>query len=174
MLANARPTSLAPATTRSFQALNRAGIWLGLAWTLLLVALAGWRLLQSTAARRRVTAPVLIPAVVYLTLVAWDFQHALDRGFLSNDAVDRRLWLGQAAALVALAVGVSWEWVRGGGPVRRWRGWWSSSRLPAARRPWRDPRRHPRRLLAPAAVPAPDGRRVDARGRPAQPGQDWR
>ena len=156
-----------------FQALNRAGVWLGLAWTLLLVALAGWRLLQSTAARRRVTAPVLIPAVVYLTLVAWDFQHALDRGFLSNDAVDRRLWLGQAAALVALAVGVSWEWVRGGGPVRRWRGWWSSSRPPP-------PPGGLGAILADTLddpslqllYPLPDGRRVDARGRPAQPGQE--
>src|SRR5215218_3799252 len=94
-------------------ALTRVGVWFGLSWAVLLVALAGWRLARSTAARRRVTAPVLVPAIAYLTLVAWSFQHALAKGFLSNDAVDRRLWLGQAVALVALALGVSWEWVRG-------------------------------------------------------------
>src|SRR4029450_11718139 len=64
-------------------------------------------------AGRRLLAPVLAPAIVYLTLVAWVFQHALDRGFLGIDAVDRRLWLGQAGALVALVLGVGWEWVRG-------------------------------------------------------------
>jgi hypothetical protein len=96
----------------AFAALNRVGVRLGLAWAVMLVALAGWRLLRSTAARRRLLAPVLVPAIVYLTLVAWAFQHALDRGFLGTDAVNRRLWLGQAVALVALALGVSWEWVR--------------------------------------------------------------
>ena len=97
----------------AFAALTRVGVWLGLGWTLLLLALLGKRLLRSTTARRRLLAPVLAPAIVYLTLVAWAFQHALGRGFLGIDAVDRRLWLGQAAALVALALGVSWEWVRG-------------------------------------------------------------
>ena len=155
----------------AFWALNHVGVWGGLAWALLLVALVAWRLLRSTAARRQVTAPVLVPAVIYLLLVAWNYQHALDRGFLSNDAVDRRLWLGQAAALVALALGVSWEWVRG----RRIRS--SLARLVvelAAAPP-------PGGLGAVLAdtfddpslellYPLPDGRQVDGRGRPAQPG----
>jgi signal transduction histidine kinase len=156
----------------AFQALNRAGVWLGLAWTLLLIALAGWRLLWSTAARRRVTAPVLVPAIVYLTLVAWDFQHGIDRGFVGNDALDRRLWLGQAVALVALALGVSWEWVRG----RRTRSTLARLVVELAASP------PPGGLGAVLAdtlddpslellYPLPDGRRVDARGRPAQPGQ---
>ena len=116
---------------------------------------------------------MLIPAVVYLTLVAWDFQHALDRGFLSNDAVDRRLWLGQAAALVALAVGVSWEWVRGGGPVRRWRGWWSSSRPP--RRPAALARSSPTPSTTPRSsccTRFPTGAASTPAVVPAQPGQD--
>jgi signal transduction histidine kinase len=157
----------------SFQALNRAGVWLGLAWTLLLVGVAGWRLFRSTAARRRVTAPVLIPAVVYLTLVAWDFQHALDRGFLSNDAVDRRLWLGQAMALVALAVGVAWEWVRG----RRTRSALARLVVELAASPppgglgaiLADTLDDPSLQLL---YPLPDGRQIDARGRPAQPRQE--
>jgi signal transduction histidine kinase len=157
----------------SFQALNRAGVWLGLAWTLLLVGVVGWRLFGSTAARRRVTAPVLIPAVVYLSLVAWDFQHALDRGFLSNDAVDRRLWLGQAVALVALAVGVSWEWIRG----RRTRSALARLVVELAASP---PPGGLGAILADTLddsslqllYPLPDGRQIDARGRLAQPRQE--
>jgi signal transduction histidine kinase len=157
----------------AFQALNRAGVWLGLAWALLLIALAGWRLLRSTAAGRRMTAPVLVPAIVYLTLVAWDFQHGLERGFLSNDDADRRFWLGQAVALVVLALGVSWEWVRG----RRTRSTLAKLVIELAASP------PPGGLGAVLAdtlddpslellYPLPDGRRVDARGRPTQPGPE--
>ena len=157
----------------AFRALNRAGVWFGLAWTLLLVALVGWRLLRSTAARRRVTAPVLIPTAAYLTLVARDFQHALDRGFLSNDTVDRRLWLGQAVTLVALAAGVSWEWVRG----RRTRSALARLVVELAASP---PTGGLGAILADTLddpslqllYPLPDGRRIDARGRPAQPRQE--
>jgi signal transduction histidine kinase len=154
------------------EALNRVGVWLGLAWALLLVAITGWRLLRSTAAGRRMTAPVLVPAAVYLILVAWDFQHGLDRGFLGNDAVDRRLWLGQAVALVALALGVAWEWVRG----RRTRSALAKLVIELAASP---PPGGLERVLADTLddpslellYPLPDGRRVDALGRPAQPGQ---
>jgi signal transduction histidine kinase len=154
------------------QALDHVGVWLGLAWALLLIVVAGWRLLRSTAAGRRVTAPVLVPAVVYLILVAWDFQHGLDRGFLGNDAVDRRLWLGQAVALVALAVGVAWEWVRG----RRTRSALAKLVIELAASP---PPGGLQGVLAgtlddPSLAllyPLPDGRRVDALGRPARPGQ---
>jgi signal transduction histidine kinase len=155
------------------RALNRVGVWLGLAWAVLLVVLAGWRLLRSTAARRRLLAPVLVPAIVYLTLVAWAFQHALGRGFLSNDAVDRRLWLGQAVALVALALGVSWEWVRG----RRTRTVLARLVVELAASP------PPGGLGAALAktlddpsltllYPLSDGRQVDADGRPVRPGQE--
>jgi signal transduction histidine kinase len=157
----------------AFRALSRVGVWLGLSWMLLLVALAGWRLLGSTAARRRMTAPVLVPAVVYLLLVAWDFQHALDRGSLGNDAVDRRLWLGQAAALVVLALGVSWEWVRG----RRTRSALARLVVELAASP---PPGGLGAILANTLddsslqllYPLPDGGQVDARGRPAQPRQE--
>jgi signal transduction histidine kinase len=146
----------------AFRALNRVGVWLGLAWTLLLVALAGWRLFRSTAARRRVTAPVLVPTIVYLMLVAWDFQHA----------VDHRLWLGQAVTLVALAVGVAWEWVRG----RRTRSALARLVVELAASPppgglgaiLADTLDDPSLQLL---YPLPDGRQIDARGRPAQPNQ---
>jgi signal transduction histidine kinase len=156
----------------AFAALTRVGVWLGLGWTLLLVALLGWRLLRSTTARRRLLVPVLAPAIVYLTLVAWAFQHALGRGFLGIDAVDRRLWLGQAAALVAVALGVGWEWVRG----RRTRSALARLVVELAASP------PPGGLAAVLAgtlgdpslkllYPLADGRRVDAHGHPSEPGQ---
>jgi signal transduction histidine kinase len=156
----------------AFAALTRVGVWLGLGWTLLLLALLGWRLLRSTTARRRVLAPVLAPAIVYLTLVAWAVQHALGRGFLGIDAADRRLWLGQAAALVALALGVGWEWVRG----RRTRSALARLVVELAASP---PPGGLGAVLADALgdpsfvllYPLADGRRVDADGRPTGPGQ---
>jgi signal transduction histidine kinase len=159
--------------TEVVEAVNLVGVWLGLVWALLLVAVAGWRLLRSTAAGRRMTAPVLVPAVVYLILVAWDFQHGLDRGFLGNDVVDRRLWLGQAVALVALAVGVAWEWVRG----RRTRSALAKLVIELAASP---PPGGLEGVLATTLddpslellYPLPDGSQVDAHGRPAQPGQE--
>jgi signal transduction histidine kinase len=157
---------------KAFAALTRVGVWLGLGWTLLLVALLGGRLLRSMTARRRLLAPVLAPAIVYLTLVAWAFQHALGRGFLGIDAVDRRLWLGQAAALVAVALGVGWEWVRG----RRTRSALARLVVELAASP---PPGGLGAALADALgdaslkllYPLADGRRVDADGRPTGPGQ---
>jgi len=157
---------------QAVQALTRVGIWVGLIWTVLLVALMGWRLVRSTAATRRLTAPVIVPAIAYLTLVASSFQHALARGFLSNDNLERRLWLGQATALVALALGVAWEWVRG----RRTRSALARLVVELAASP-------PTGGLGAALAktlgdptltllyPLPDGRRVDAAGRPVKPGQ---
>jgi signal transduction histidine kinase len=157
---------------QAVQALNRIGIRVGLGCTALLVALMGWRLLRSTAATRRRNAPVAVPAIAYLTLVAWSFQHALTTGFLSNDTLDRRLWLGQAAALVVLALGVAWEWVEG----RRTRSALARLVVELAASP-------PAGGLGAALsktlgdptltllYPLPDGRRIDAAGRPLEPSQ---
>jgi signal transduction histidine kinase len=157
---------------RAVQALTRVGIWVGLAWTVLLVALTGWRLVRSTAATRRLITAVVTPAIAYLSLVAWSFQHALARGFLGNDSLERRLWLGQAAALVALALGVSWEWVRG----RRTRSALARLVVELAASP---PAGGVGAALAKTLgdptltllYPLPDGRRVDAGGHPAEPNQ---
>src|SRR5438093_4137891 len=40
------------------------------------------------------------------------FAASFDRGFLANGLGERRLWLGQAVALVGLGAGVGWSWVR--------------------------------------------------------------
>ena len=109
------PSNLLSVTSdpAAVEALSRAGLILGLVWTSVLAALAVFRIVRSSSAARLLTAPVLLALVVYLGLVAADYAHALERGFLSNDTVDRQLWLGQAAALGALALGVGLAWARG-------------------------------------------------------------
>jgi signal transduction histidine kinase len=94
-------------------ALNRWGVRLGLVWAIALATLALWRLARSSAPQRRVTAPILLPGTGYLLLVWWDLAHSLERGALSNDPFEYRLWLGEAGALVAIAAGVVWSWFLG-------------------------------------------------------------
>src|SRR4029450_628479 len=60
----------------------------------------------------RLLWPVLVPAAVYLGLVAWVFASSLDRGTLGANSLSHDLWLGQAGALIALAAGVVWGWLR--------------------------------------------------------------
>ena len=98
----------------AYGSLNRAGIYLGLTWPLLVILLAAGDLVRATPARRRLAAPVVFAGCAYLGFVAADFAHSLHRGFLGNDGLDRRLWLGQAAALCILSLAVIWAWVRAG------------------------------------------------------------
>ncbi len=92
--------------------LLQAGLVLGLAWAATLVAAGGGRLARASPPLRRVTWPVLAPASCYLLLAGADFAHSLPRGTLGNDPLDYRLWLGQAALLILMALGVAWGWVR--------------------------------------------------------------
>jgi signal transduction histidine kinase len=96
----------------AYGSLNRAGVYVGLTWSVLAILLAAGDLARSTPARRRVAGPVVVAGCAYLGLVAADFAHSLDRGFLGNDGLDHRLWLGEAAALCVLALAVAWAWVR--------------------------------------------------------------
>ena len=103
---------LVDGSIRMYDSLNRTGWYLGLAWALLLILLALAGLVRSAPAGRRVAAPVVAAGCAYLGLVAADLAHDLARGFLGNDSLDRRLWLGEAAALCAFSLGVTWAWVR--------------------------------------------------------------
>jgi signal transduction histidine kinase len=67
------------------------------------------RAARASAAQRRLVAPVLLPGAAALALLAADALHSRHRGFLSNDPVDRRLWLLQASALWLVAGGVAWQ-----------------------------------------------------------------
>jgi signal transduction histidine kinase len=90
-----------------FDAFNRYGLRLGLAWLAASGTLLAWRAVRSPIAR-----PVVAPALAYVVLTAWDFEHSLARGILSNDSFDQRVWRLEAAALTALALGVAWGLLR--------------------------------------------------------------
>lgn len=94
-----------------FESLNRWGIRLGLVWTIAVAALWVWRLARPGALLRRAAAPVLVGGTAYLLLVWSDFAHSLPRGLLGTDQFEYRLWLGQAAALCAIGLGVAWSWL---------------------------------------------------------------
>jgi signal transduction histidine kinase len=151
----------------TYGSLNRAGVYLGLAWSLFVILLAVGGLVRSAPARQRLAAPVVVAGCVYLGLVAADFAHSLHRGFLGIDAVDRWLWLGEAAALCALSLAVSWAWVR----ARRTRSALARLVIELAESP---PPVGLRDVLAATlhdpslelAYPLADGRLVDARCRP--------
>ena len=96
----------------AYGSVNRAGVYLGLTWSLLVILLAAGGLARSTPARRRQAAPVVVAGCAYLGLVAADFARSLHRGFLGTDGLDRRLWLGEAAALCVLSLAVVWAWMR--------------------------------------------------------------
>jgi signal transduction histidine kinase len=96
-----------------FESLNRWGIRLGLVWTIAIAALCVWRLARPGAPLRRAAAPVIVAGTAYLLLVWSDFAHSLPRGMLGTDQFEYRLWLGQAAALCAIGLGVAWSWLLG-------------------------------------------------------------
>lgn len=159
-------------STSLHRGLSRLGVYLGLAWALLLLALVAWRAARSTAATRRVTSPVFAAGCLYLGLVAAEFAVSLQRGYISNDPLDRRLWLGEAAALVLLALAIIWSWLR----ARQTRARLARLVVELAEAP------APGRLeLALAhslgdpelrlAYPLADGRYVDAAGQPLEPGR---
>jgi signal transduction histidine kinase len=92
-----------------YRRLNHFALYLGLAWSVLVLALLVWRLARATPARRLRQAPVLISGCAYLGLVAADLATSLSRGYLSNDPIDRKLRLAQAAAIVAMTLALAWS-----------------------------------------------------------------
>jgi signal transduction histidine kinase len=95
-----------------YDTFNHYGLRIGIGWLAALGGLLIWRLVRSSRAAALVAAPVVGPALAYLALVGWDFQHSLGRDLLSNDGFDVRAWRYEAAALAALALGVGWGLLR--------------------------------------------------------------
>jgi signal transduction histidine kinase len=167
-----RNLALAHGNAGLYEDFNRAGIYLGLAWTVAVVALLGWRLVRSTAALRGLIAPVVAAGTLYLGFVAAEFVASLGRGYLSNDPLDRRLWLGAALALVLLTVAVAWSWLR----ARRTRTRLARLVVELAETP--SPGLLERALAGSLgdpglriSYPLADGRYVDAEGKPRDPDQ---
>ncbi|MGW6277315.1 sensor histidine kinase [Kribbella sp. NPDC055071] len=91
---------------------TRFGLWLVAIGALAAAASAVVQLVRSTVARRRTIAPVVIPGTAYLILIAGWCLRSSERGFLGNDPMDRALWFGQGATLIAMVLGVAAEGVR--------------------------------------------------------------
>jgi signal transduction histidine kinase len=109
---------LATAHPQVVHDLGRVGLWIAATWSAAFVALALGRLARAAPARRRLQAPVLLPATAAVALFGARALHGAGRGFLSNDPTDRTLWAGQVAALALVAAGLLWERLR----ARRMRG----------------------------------------------------
>jgi signal transduction histidine kinase len=96
-----------------WQDINQTGIYLGLAWAVALAALLSLKLARAVAASRRASGPVFAAGAAYVASVAALFAASLDDGLISNGTLERRLWFGQAAALVGMTLAVGWSWIRG-------------------------------------------------------------
>ncbi len=103
---------LVEGSSRAFDLLNRVGVHIGLGWAVAAGVLVGLRLARSSSAARPSLWPVLVPAAAYLGLVGLTFADSLERGALGTGTTQRDLWLAQALALIALAAGVAWAWIR--------------------------------------------------------------
>jgi signal transduction histidine kinase len=90
------------------QTVTRIGLVAGASWGLAVAGLCLHRLRSARGLRR----PLLAAGVVYAGLVAAQLALSVEPGLVEVGAPGRRLWLGQAAALVALAGIVGWSWIR--------------------------------------------------------------
>lgn len=86
--------------------LTRAGLYAAPAWATALAILACRRL------TRHATRSVVAPAAAYLALVTATFALSFGEDLPGSGTAERRLWLAQALALVALVAGVVWGWAR--------------------------------------------------------------
>ena len=89
------------------------GVGLTLSALVIAVAIAHavWRLWRSSPVRRRSTAPIVVPGLAYLALSTWSYVASADPGFVASNDDERRRWLAQAVALIALAAAIVWaEW----------------------------------------------------------------
>jgi signal transduction histidine kinase len=154
-----------------FDALTRAGVVAGVGWSALLAAVLAVRLVRATRPRWVAAAGVALPAIGCLAAVLADYAHSMGRGFVSDDPVDQRLVIVQAAALAAAGVGSLWPAVQ----RRRVRGKVTDLVLEvaAAARPGRLAERLGSIVGDPALrvlYPVSGGRVVDATGTDASPG----
>ena len=107
---SACPENLVAVSDRGSAAetLMRIGFVAGAAWAVAAALLCLHRLRSAGGLRRL----LLAAGAGYLALVAAQLALSVDPGMVEVSATGRRLWLGQAAALVTLSAVVGWSWVR--------------------------------------------------------------
>jgi signal transduction histidine kinase len=95
----------------AYATLQRLGAWALLVTSAASVVLLAVRLVRSSPVSRRTAGPILASAGVFLAAAAADAAHGIEQGTLGNDSVDRRLWVLEAVALIAIALAVAWTWL---------------------------------------------------------------
>jgi signal transduction histidine kinase len=103
-----RNLALARGNPGLYSSFEHYGLRIGIGWLAALGLLLAWRLARASRAGAQVSAPVVAPAVAYLGLVLWDFQHSLATNIIGNDNFDVRTWRYEALCLVLVALGVGW------------------------------------------------------------------
>ena len=146
----------------AYTGLNTTGIWLAIVSAPALIVLLIVQLARCGPALRAVKAPLTVSVACYLALVTWDARLSLGAGFYSP-----YLHTAEAAALAATSAAVWWTWLA----ARRTRGEMARLvvELAAAPAPGKLRDMLAARLGDPTlglAYPLPDGRVVDAGGRP--------
>ena len=146
----------------AYTGLNMAGIWLAIAWAPALIAPLIVQLARCGPALRAVKAPLTVTAACYLALVTWNARLSLGAGFYGA-----YLHTAEAVALAVASAAVWWTWLA----ARRTRGEMARLvvELAAAPTPGKLRDMLAARLGDPTlrlAYPLPDGRVVDAGGRP--------
>jgi signal transduction histidine kinase len=97
---------------RAASDLARTGVYLGIAWSGALAVLCAVRLRKASRSGWGPSVPVFAAGAAYLTCVCATFIASRSRGFLWNGTVERRLWLGEAVVLIAMAASLGWSVVR--------------------------------------------------------------
>jgi signal transduction histidine kinase len=90
------------------ETMTTIGFAAGAVWAVVAVLACLNRLRTERGLRRS----LLAAGAVYLGLVGAQLAVSVEPGLVDVGATGRRLWLGQAAALVALAGVVGWSWLR--------------------------------------------------------------
>jgi signal transduction histidine kinase len=96
----------------TWQAPQHAGLALLASTAALAALLAMVELARSSPARRRIAAPVVLPAALALFAAATECAVGARRGYVANDDVGRLCWAAEAAVLLGLAAGTAWEVIR--------------------------------------------------------------
>ena len=85
---------------------------LAVAWSASATILLAVGLARAGSASRRVRGPIVVPGIGFLALVGISLGRSILETVPPTDPTDRLLRLGQAIALLGVAVGVGAEWLR--------------------------------------------------------------
>jgi signal transduction histidine kinase len=95
-----------------FDGVTRVATALAVGWSLIAALVLAAGLAWSGPVSRQVRGPILIPGIGFLVLVAIALGRTIVEAIPPTDPTDHLLRLGQAIALVALAIGVAADWFR--------------------------------------------------------------